>query len=90
MNAGYQLANNPEYPEISADFQRTFKILKALPCDIFLGAHGNYYGMESKHAKLSSGASSNAVNPFIDPDGYRAYVEDRERAYLNTLNKQKQ
>jgi metallo-beta-lactamase class B len=86
VNPGYQLVGNKDYPEISEDFARTFKILKSLPCDIFLGAHGSYYGMESKYARLKTNGAS---NPFIDPDGYRAYVDDREKAYLEVLKKQK-
>ena len=85
VNPGYQLANNSDYPEISADFARTFQILKALPCDIFLGAHGNYYGMEAKYLKLKPGSEN---NPFVDPQGYRAYIADREKAYLDTLKRQ--
>ena len=85
VNAGYQLVNNRDYPEISNDFARTFKVLKSLPCDLFLGAHGSYYGMEGKYAKLKT---IGADNPFIDPNGYRAYVEDREKAYLEVLKKQ--
>jgi metallo-beta-lactamase class B len=91
VNAGYQLVNNREYPGISSDFARTFKILKALPCDIFLGAHGNYYGMESKYARLRAKANAAASsNPFVDPAGYRAYIDDREKAYLEVLKKQQQ
>src|ERR1043165_6743934 len=78
VNAGYQLVKNRDYPEISDDFRRTFKVLKSLPCDIFLGAHGSYYEMERKYAKLETVGAS---NPFIDPEGYQAYVEDREKAY---------
>lgn len=85
VNAGYQLVRNRDYPEIAEDFQRTFKILKALPCDIFLGAHGNYYGMENKYEKLKANP---AENPFVDPKGYSDYVEDREKAFLETLKKQ--
>jgi metallo-beta-lactamase class B len=86
VNAGYQLANNSNYPEIATDFARTFQILKALPCDIFLGAHGDYYGMEAKHAQLKSGSAS---NPFVDSTGYHRYIADREKFYLETLNRQK-
>ncbi|MSU64058.1 MAG: subclass B3 metallo-beta-lactamase [Pedosphaera sp.] len=85
VNAGYQLAKNPNYPAISDDFARTFKTLKSLPCDIFLGAHGNYYGMEAKHQKLTS---SSGGNPFVDSQGYRAYISDREKFYLDTLAQQ--
>src|SRR5207248_3928548 len=65
VNAGYKLVGNSLYPQIASDYERTFKILKSLPADVFLGAHGAYYGMEEKFARLKQ---SNA-NPFIDPDG---------------------
>jgi metallo-beta-lactamase class B len=86
VNAGYQLANNSDYPEIAGDFARTFQVLKSLPCDIFLGAHGNYYGMEAKYAQMKSASGS---NPFVDPAGYRAYIEEREKFYRETLKQQK-
>lgn len=82
-NDGYQLVNNSSYPEIASDFARCFRVLKSLQCDIFLGAHGMYYDMVSKAARLNG-----ETNPFVDPDGYRAYVADREQAYLKTLKAQ--
>lgn len=78
VNPGYQLITNRDYPEIADDFAKTFRLLKALPCDIFLGAHGNYYDMEAKVARLQKDPKS---NPFIDPEGYRAYVENRYQAF---------
>jgi metallo-beta-lactamase class B len=84
VNPGYQLANNTDYPEIADDFARTFRVLKALHCDIFLGAHGSYYDMEAKYAKLKSGSGG---NPFVDPAGYNAYIADREQAYRKGLGK---
>ena len=85
VNPGYRLVHNRDYPEIADDFATTFKVLKKLPCDIFLGAHGNYYGMQAKHDR--SGKSGD--NPFIDPKGYQAYVAEKEQAYRATLEKQK-
>lgn len=85
VNPGYQLVNNADYPEIAEDFTKTFRLLKALPCDIFLGAHGNYYGMDAKFARLQADPKT---NPFVDPEGYRAYVEDRDKAFRETLQKQ--
>lgn len=84
VNPGYELVNNKEYPEMAADFARTFRVLKALQCDIFLGAHGLYYGLADKYKRLKPGAP----NPFIDPAGYREYVAEREQYYLYTLEKQ--
>jgi metallo-beta-lactamase class B len=85
VNPGFQLVDNKDYPEMAADYARTFKVLKALHCDIFLGAHGNYYGMVEKVALMHKDPSR---NPFVDPAGYKAYVEEREQAYLKTLKQQ--
>src|ERR1700730_14078628 len=85
VNAGTLLVNNPAYPQIADDYVRSFKILKALPVDVFLGAHGSYYGMAAKYAKLQPGGT----NPFIDPAGYKAYLDNREAAFQAELDKQK-
>ncbi len=85
VNPGYILVGNPKYPAIATDYETTFRTLKALPVDLFLGAHGGYYGMEAKHARLGSGKD----NPFIDPAGYMSYVLDREKAFLTEWEKQK-
>jgi metallo-beta-lactamase class B len=84
VNPGFQLVNNKDYPEMAVDYARTFRIMKALHCDIFLGAHGSYYDMEAKYARIKQGAP----NPFVDPEGYRAYIEEREKAYLRNLRQQ--
>jgi metallo-beta-lactamase class B len=84
VNAGYKLVNNDAYPPIAQDFETTFRVLKSLPCDIFLGAHGDYYGMVAKYPKLQAGGT----NPFIDPAGYKSYVADREKAFRDELKKQ--
>ena len=84
VNPGYKLVNNALYPNIAQDYERTFRALRALPCDVFLGAHGSYYGMEAKFARLKNGAP----NPFIDPEGYKSYVAEREQAFRKELKKQ--
>ena len=50
VNPGYKLVHNNSYPQIAQDYQRMFDVLKSLPCDIFLGAHGSYFGLEGKYA----------------------------------------
>ena len=84
VNAGYKLVNNAAYPQIAQDYELTFKTLKSLPCDIFLGAHGSYYGMEGKFARLNPGGP----NAFVDPEGYKSYVAEREQTFLEELQKQ--
>jgi len=85
VNPGYKLVGNALYPAIADDYARGFRVLKSLSCDIFLGAHGSYYGLEGKYQKLKAGDA----NAFIDPQGYRAYVAEREQAFLAEQVKQR-
>ncbi len=85
VNPGYVLVGNKKYPGIAQDYEKTFQVLTALKADVFLGAHGDYYGMGAKYAKLKAGGA----NPFIDPAGYKAYVANRKQAFETELAKQK-
>ena len=84
VNPGYKLVNNARYPQIASDYEKMFRVLQQLPCDIFLGAHGGYYNMEAKFAQLNNGGP----NPFVDPEGYKSYVAEREQAFRSELAKQ--
>jgi metallo-beta-lactamase class B len=87
VNPGFRLMSNADYPEIADDYAKTFRILKALPCDVFLGAHGGYYGMVAKHERAKQGTGA---NPFVDPEGYRRYVAQKEKAFQDTLAAQRE
>lgn len=84
VNPGYKLVGNKAYPEIAADYHHGFQVLKSLPCDIFLGAHGGYYAMKEKYERWQRGDH----NAFIDPEGYKSYIADRERAFEAELKRQ--
>ena len=84
VNPGFKLVNNAKYPTIAEDYAKSFQVWKALPCDVFLGAHGNYYGMQEKYKKMQAGG-----NPFIDPAGYRAYIAEKQQAYEANLQRQR-
>ena len=84
VNPGYKLVNNALYPQIAQDYELMFRVLKSLPCDVFLGAHGRYYGMEEKFARVKEGGQ----NPFVDPEGYKSYVAERERVFRAERKKQ--
>jgi metallo-beta-lactamase class B len=86
VNPGYKLVNNRHYPQIAADYEKTFRVLKSLPCDVFLGAHGAYYNMDAKMKQMRAGGP----NPFIDPEGYWTYVAEREQAFQEKLKAQQQ
>jgi metallo-beta-lactamase class B len=84
VNPGYKLVGNAEYPQIAQDYEKTFRVLKSLPCDIFLGAHGDYYGMVAKYARLKQ----EGAKTFVDPQGYKDYVAAKEKAFRAELAKQ--
>jgi metallo-beta-lactamase class B len=85
VNPGYRLVNNAAYPQIAADYEKMFRVLKSLRCDIFLGAHGNYFDLETKYARLKEGA----LEAFVDPEGYQKYVADKEQAFKTEYAKQR-
>ncbi|PYR98072.1 MAG: subclass B3 metallo-beta-lactamase [Acidobacteria bacterium] len=84
-NLGYILVNSKEYPEIVDDYVRSFKVLRSLPCDVFLAAHGRFYLLKDKYAKLGKGGP----NPFIDHAGYLAHLDLQEKAFKARLEEQK-
>jgi metallo-beta-lactamase class B len=84
VNPGYRLVKSAVYPTMAQDYESTFRTLKSLPCDVFLGAHGGYFGMEAKFAR----SKGDDVNAFVDPEGYKAYVTEREKAFREELAKQ--
>ena len=82
---GYKLVDNAKYPTIADDYARTFQLLKSLPCDVFLGSHGSFFSLKEKSKLLAEGKEP---NPFIDPDGYKEFLEDTESEFKNDLNVQ--
>jgi metallo-beta-lactamase class B len=89
VNPGFRLVDRPgqpaSYPGIAQDYQRTFSVLKNLPCDVFLGAHGQYFNMLAKLKKLQAGTTQNV---WIDPQGYQAAVAERKAAFEAELMRQ--
>jgi metallo-beta-lactamase class B len=89
VNPGYRLIDRPgkpaSYPGISDDYRKAFEILASLPCDVFLGAHGEYYDMATKLDRIKAGSDQSV---WIDPDGYRAAVAERKQAFETELKKQ--
>lgn len=84
VNPGYKLVHNAAYPQIAADYSHGFEILRRLPCDVFLGAHGAYFGLASKYPRFKAGDKS----AFVDPVGYQAYIAEREAAFKAELARQ--
>jgi metallo-beta-lactamase class B len=72
------------YPGIAQDFQHTFSELRALPCDIFLGAHGSYFDMPTKLKRYPQAGP----RIFIDPTGYEQFVAEAQDTFSKALTMQ--
>ncbi|MCW3050848.1 MAG: Metallo-beta-lactamase precursor [Chthonomonadales bacterium] len=87
VNSEFRLVDHPKkpasYPGIVADYRKTFATLKALPCDIFLGAHGSYFNMLDKLKRVETDP-----DVWIDPQGYQDAVAERQSAFEATLAQQ--
>ena len=68
-----------DYPGRRAGFEQSFRTLRSLPADIFLGSHASFFDMKRKLAERATG--SDPVAPFIDRKGYLDYI-DRAEATL--------
>ena len=75
------LVGNTRVPAIADDYARTFRLLRDLKPDVFVAEHGSVFGLEEKAKRAVAGGA----NPFVDPEGYRQFVEKSERAYLTQL-----
>jgi metallo-beta-lactamase class B len=78
-------APTPITPAIATEFERTFKVVRALPCDIQLGDHPAEYAMEEKYARLKPGAA----NPFIDPASCKQELNMEEAMFNAILDEKK-
>ena len=67
------------YPEQDADLQRTFAKLRSLPADVWVTSHARLWGRYRKYAARDTAA--NPVDPFVDPEGYRAYIDKGETEF---------
>jgi metallo-beta-lactamase class B len=85
VNPGYKLVDNAAYPQIADDYERQWRVLKSLPADIFLGAHGSYFGLDEKYPRLKDAVG----NPFIDREGYKKFITQREQDFRTEWSKQK-
>jgi metallo-beta-lactamase class B len=64
------------YPEQAADRERSIRVLRSLPADIWVTNHARAWGRYRKF--VASATAKNSVDPFIDPEGYRAFIDAAE------------
>lgn len=86
VNEGVKLVDNREYPFIASDYQRSFRVLRNLTCEVFLAAHASTFDGPQKAEAARAGAGEEA---FVDPEGCRTAVERSELAFTTELERQR-
>ena len=78
VNPGTRLVKNPSYSTILEDFRKTFQVLESLKPDIFVSGHASFFRMKEKRAKMNP---ENPAPAFVDPQGYRALIAEKKKAF---------
>lgn len=72
--------------ELQNEFNQSFKTLRSIPADIFLGSHASFFDMGRKLKERDT--ATNPVSPFIDSSGYLKYIDNSENELRTALIEQ--
>jgi metallo-beta-lactamase class B len=86
MLPGMRLVEPERYPGIRGDFERSFRVLRSLPEDIWVTSHARAFGRYRKF--LERGQAKDPAEAFIDRDGYRRYIDTAEERFRTVLAQQ--
>jgi metallo-beta-lactamase class B len=84
VNDGTNLIDNRAYPNVAADWQRTYAILEGLIGDVWLSAHTSVYDMKGKVSRMSK----SKTNPYMDAQGYRRHIANSRQRFTALLSQQ--
>ncbi len=76
---GLMVVLGMRYPEQKADLERSLRVLRSLPADIWVTSRARPWDRYRKF--VASKTAKNPVDPFIDPDGYRAFLDTAEAEF---------
>jgi metallo-beta-lactamase class B len=68
----FRFTGGPTHPSLIATFRATIAKVRALPCDIVIGVHPSFTDLAGK---LKRRQENPARDPFVGPDGCRAYAD---------------
>jgi metallo-beta-lactamase class B len=72
-------------PAIVDELNRSFRLVRSLPCAVPLGDHPAQYSMQEKFGKLKN----RGPNPFVDPAGCLLEADIQEAMFLSVLDEQR-
>lgn len=81
---GQFLQSLDNYPGIADDFRATYKKARTLPAELWVSSHAQFYGLAAKYPKLEARRPGDP-NPFVDPQGYQAHVDEFEKSFEAAL-----
>jgi metallo-beta-lactamase class B len=84
---GQFLQSLDNYPGIVEDFRATYKKARTFPVDLWVSSHASFYGLAAKYEKLQKRGPGDP-NPFVDPEGYKAHVDEYEKSFEAALARQ--
>jgi metallo-beta-lactamase class B len=70
-------AGNTISPDVAKEFDKSFAVVRTIPCDVMLGDHGSEFDLLGKYAKLKPGAP----NPYIDKATCTREIDMEEAMY---------
>jgi metallo-beta-lactamase class B len=71
------------YAGQAADIERSLRVLRSLPADIWVTSQSRTWGRYRKF--VASKAAKNPADAFIDPEGYRAYIDAAESEFRHEV-----
>ena len=83
----FMFTKNTVYPNVLADFEKTFTFFETVPCDILMTAHPEASDMLVHAAARDKGATP---NPFIDPTACRAVAAAGRKTLAARIAKEKE
>jgi len=82
---GYKLIGNPDDPDVIEQYEHSFAIVAALPCDVPLAPHPGMVDFWARVDRRNRGDT----NALVDPAGCRAYAEEARASFEAQLAKQR-
>jgi metallo-beta-lactamase class B len=81
----YKLIANPKYPDIVKDYENSFAVVEALPCEIALAPHPGMVDFWERVAKRDQGDA----DALIDSALCRTYAKNARKNFAEELTKQR-
>lgn len=77
---GQFLQTLDNYPGMLDDFRATYKKARTFPVELWVSSHASFFNLADKYEKMQKRGPGDP-NPFVDPEGYKAHVDQYEKTF---------